>query len=169
MGDFGFEYSYSIKCEGKWIFYKALLLLFYLTYTASYLFLIIKYAFIPLGALIPVTLWIIAHFTWRYTSPDYSYKIEAGALTLFVIYGARKKEKIKIHLKDASLIAPKALAQKFVKDKGAKIYSALTEKSSPDAYGIVFGEKSNPTLLLIDAPRDAKRALNYYNKDTVLE
>lgn len=79
-----YEYSAEQKTEGKWLVYKLLLVSAYIAYTLIYLALIIKTGFVPLGALIPLTLWIIIFFTWRYTSPDYTYTVLSGELTFTV-------------------------------------------------------------------------------------
>lgn len=54
-----YEYTVEQKCEGKWRFRKALMLTLYILYTLAYFLIIYITRIIPLGALIPVTLWIL--------------------------------------------------------------------------------------------------------------
>ena len=169
MGTNASEYSCSQKREGKWKLYKFLLLLLYLVYTAAYLIIIIKTRFFPLGALIPVTLWIIIHFTWRYTSPDYKYTIDAGILTFYVSYGKKTTEKFRIHIKEALAIAPKERIAEEIGDlKIRKIYDALPSKNEPDAYAIAFKMETKVCVLYLKVTRDTAKALHYYNKNTIL-
>ena len=59
MEDFNtYEYAATQKSEGKWRVRRMLLLLAYVLYTAAYFVAIFISKLIPLGALIPVTLWI---------------------------------------------------------------------------------------------------------------
>ena len=163
------EFSCSQKPEGKWIIYKLALLFFYTAYTLVYLYLIIKHAFVPLGALIPLTLWIFVYFTWRYTSPDYKYKIDAGNLVFYVIYGKREHEKLRIHLKDAVCIAPCIEAQRHARDmKIKRAYTALPSKNESDAYGIIFEKNEKLSIFTFKVTRDTLKALCYYNKNTVI-
>ena len=163
------EYSYSQKARGTWIIYKLLLLLFYISYTAIYLYVIIKIAFVPLGALIPLTLWIIIHFTWHFTSPDYKYTIDAGVLTFYVSYGKKSHEKLKIHIKDALAIAPRD--EIYRHSDGVtieKVYSALPSKNETDAYAILFRKKTKGCILFLKVTRDIIKSFSFYNKKTVI-
>ena len=164
-----YEFSYEQKNEGKWKFFKALLLLAYALYTAIYLFLIIKFAFVPLGALIPFTLWIIVYFTWRYTKPEYKYKIESGYLVYSVSYGKRDKEKLRIHIADAKMIAPKSVLDSQKEIVPEKIYSAIPSKSETELYGIAFEKETKVCIFYFKVTRDTIKCLNYYNKSTITQ
>ncbi len=163
------EYACSQKREGKWILYKLLLLLLYTSYTSIYLYAIIKFAFVPLGALIPLTLWIIIHFTWRYTNPDYKYTIDAGVLTFYVKYGKKTHEKFKLHIKDALAIAPRD--EIYRHSNGVKIeksYNALPSKNETDAYAILFKKETKVCIFVFKVTRSTVKSLHYYNKTTTI-
>lgn len=163
------EYSCSQKIEGKWLIYKLLLLLLYASYTAVYLYVIIKIAFVPLGALIPVTLWIMIHFTWRYTSPDYKYTVDAGNLSFYVSYGKKTHEKFKLRIKDAIMIAPRDKIGDSLRDlKIEKAYNALPSKKEQDAYAIVFKKETKVCIFCFKVTRDTIKSLHYYNKNTII-
>ena len=164
------EFGCSQQREGKWKLYKWLLLLLYVAYTVTYLFVIIETRFFPLGALIPVTLWIIVHFTWRYTNPDYKYVVDAGVLTFYVSYDKKTREKFKIHLKEALAIAPKE--QIYKETRGLKIqksYNALPTKHETDAYAIVFKKETKVCILYLKVTRATLKSLHYYNNNTILQ
>jgi hypothetical protein len=164
------ELAYEQKCEGKWILFKLLLLALYVGYTVTYLYVIIKTGFFPLGALIPFTLWIIVYFTWRYTSPDYKYTIGAGTLTFSVSYGKKTHEKFKIHLKDALAIAPRERIGTVLKEtKIHKSFSALPSKSESEVYAIAFKKETKVYILHLKVTRDTVKALYYYNKNTIIK
>ena len=164
-----YEFSCEQKSEGKWKLFKALLLLAYVAYTAIYLFLIIKFAFVPLGALIPFTLWIIVYFTWRYTKPEYKYRIESGYLIYSVSYGKKDNEKLKIHISEADAVAPKSIIEEAFKSSSPKIYNAVPSKAESDAYGIAFKTGTKVCILYFKVTRDTVKCLHYYNKATVTE
>ena len=163
------EYACARKSEGKWLIFKLLLILLYVAYTIGYLYAIIATRFFSLGALIPVTLWILVYFTWRYASPDYKYTIEAGMLRLFVSYGKKTHEKLKIHLKDAVAITPKEeIYAALSKTKVKKAYDVTPSKSEKDVYAIAFKEETKVYILYIKVTRDTLKALYYYNKNTIM-
>lgn len=163
------EYACAQKLCGKWIAYKCLLLLFYLSFTAAYLYFIIQIAFVPLGALIPIFLWIMIYFTWRYTSPDYKYTIDAGNLTFYVSYGKKTCEKFKLHIKDAVAIAPIDKIQEQLNiSKPEKVYNTLPSKNESDAYAILFKMERKVCIFYFKVTRDTLKALHYYNKATII-
>lgn len=161
-----YEYSAEQKTEGKWLVYKLLLVSAYIAYTLIYLALIIKTGFVPLGALIPLTLWIIIFFTWRYTSPDYTYTVLSGELTFTVRYGGRtKKERFKLRVAEAESIAPLSELKDEVR-KAKKLYNALPCRASADAYAIIFTQNGKPYAFVFKATRDALKILHFYNAKT---
>ena len=149
---------------------KFLLMFTYTGYTILYFYFIFKLALIPLGALIPLTLWIMIHFTWRYTNPEYKYTIDGGVFDFYVSYGKKNRLKFSIHIKDALAIAPKNEIVGFLKNRVPyKSYTALSTKSESEAYSIAFEMKSKVNILHFKSTRDAIKLLHYYNNDTIIE
>ena len=94
MEDFNtYEYGAEQKSEGKFRTMRMLMLCGYILYAIVYFVIIYITRIFPLGALIPLTLWIIVYFTWRYTKPDYRYVIEHGDMTFSISYGKKKRGK----------------------------------------------------------------------------
>ena len=163
------EYSCAQKPQGKWILFKCLLILAYLAFTVAYFFFIVEIGFIPLGAMIPLLLWIMIYFTWRYTNPDYKYTIDAGVLTFYISYGKKTHEKFKLHIKEAIAIVPRDETPRYKAElKVKKTYNALPTKNEKDAYAIIFKKETKVCIFFLKVTRDTIKALHYYNKNTII-
>lgn len=161
-----YEYSVAQKREGKWIIYKLALVLAYLAYVAAYFAVIIRTGFVPLGALIPVTLWIIVFFTWRYTSPDYKYAVRSGMLSFTICYGGRsEKLAFEAHIADATAIVPLCEAKEALA-RAKRRYSALPCSGAADAYAFLFEKDGKSCVFIFKATRDALKILHFYNDKT---
>jgi len=165
-----YEYTVDQKGEGKWRLIRILMILAYLIYCAVYFLIIYISRIIPLGALIPVTLWIIVYFTWRYTKPSYKYEIESGALTYTVLYGAKtKRVKFTTRIHDARMIAPIGDVMAAARgERIAKIYNGAAQNSDTDVYGMMFEKDGKTCIFRFKATRDGLRAFRYYNAGTVM-
>ena len=172
MDDFNtYEYAVEQKSEGKWLTYKILMVSAYVMYAVVYFLIIFKLKIIPLGALIPFTLWIIIHFTWRYVKPNYVYNIEKGILTFSVSYNAKKKKKkVSFKLSMAEAIAPASeLQEKIRKFAPEKSYNALPKAADPDAYAALFrDEYGRRSVLYFSATSQALKLIKHYKTDTVV-
>ncbi len=166
-----YEYSVSRKPEGVFGLMKFLLIMLYISFVIIYFAIIYITRIIPLGALIPVALWILVFFTWRYVKQDYKYEISGSILTFTVIYGGRKNRKpIKIHINEAKAILPLSEATEQISlHKPKKSYSALPHKAEPDAYALLFAdERGRNCVLYFKATADALHLLNIYNHNVVI-
>ncbi|MBO7303609.1 MAG: hypothetical protein J6V09_00095 [Clostridia bacterium] len=172
MDDFNtYEYAVEQKGEGRWLVYKILMVTAYVLYAAIYFLIIFKLKIIPLGALIPFTLWIIVHFTWRYVKPDYVYSIEKGIMTFSVSYTPKKKtKKVAFRLSQAEAIAPASdLKDKISGFEPQKSYSALPRAEDPDAYAAIFrDDMGKRSVLYFSATAQALKLIKHYKSDTVI-
>lgn len=167
------EYAAAQKAEGKWRVYKILMLFAYVVYTAAYFLVIFKTKLIPLGALIPVTLWIIVFFTWRYVKPDYKYVVEKGTLTFYVTYGNKKKTpkpKMSFKVSSAEAIAPRAEVEPMADAlHGIKVYSAVPSVAAADQYGALYkDEEGKYCVFYFVATSQTLKLLRFYNSRTVV-
>ena len=163
-----YEYTVEQKCEGKWKLYKSLMLSLYFLYTLAYFIAIYVTRIIPLGALIPVTLWILVFFTWRYVKPEYKYEIDGAHLTFTVIYGGRtKKVKAKIKLCEAHTVLPLPEASGAIGDFSPEvIFNALPTVTEPDAYVMLYTREDGKRCeLVFKATQDGLKAIRFYNKN----
>ena len=143
-----YEFAVAQKAEGRFLVRKILLMCLYVLYVVGLLAggLITRIG-IPLLALIPVTLWIIIFFTWRYTNIEYEYSMTSGVLTFTEIYGGRSRKKMaEFRLKDAVAILP------LEDDDTAKTvqrfdpminYCGIPSKNARDTYVMLYVDETD--------------------------
>lgn len=177
MSDFNsFEFAVEQAKEGKWKLARFGMVCLYILYAAAIAVIIYLAlpAMIPLYALVPITLWIIIFFTWRYVSLEYEYSIMSGELTFSKIYGGRsRREVMKMRLRDASLIAPldgDVYSAKATAYQPEKEFSAVSSMSAPDIYFMLFeledektGKKSR-AIFYFEATAGALKTCRFYNQ-----
>lgn len=167
-----YEYSAQQKSEGKFLVRKILMLLLYLAFTTAYLVVIFVTRIIPLGALIPVFLWMLIFFTWRYVKPDYKYEIATGMMTFSVKYGNKKKGKTVTEFKvsTAEKILPVATyGEEIAAFAPKKVYSALPSQNATDAYAALYTDQNGDRCVFyFVATEQALKLLRFYNSRTVV-
>ncbi len=170
MEDFNtYEYGAEQKSEGKYRTMKILLLIGYILFAAVYFAVIYITRIFPLGALIPIALWVLIYFTWRYTSPDYIYTVESGNLTFFVSYTKKKRiKKTEFKISSAVMIAPRDTSSARVSDFAPqKSYSAVPSVSSKDVYTALYTDKNGKRCAFtFIATSKALKLLHFYNSKT---
>ena len=61
----------------------------------------------PLIALLPISVWVLIYFTWRFVDVEFEISVTSGILTLSKIYGKiSRKTVFEIPIKSISMIAP---------------------------------------------------------------
>ena len=167
-----YEYSAQQKPEGKFRVRMILFLALYFLFSATYFVVIYITRVLPLGAILPIFLWMLIFFTWRYVKPDYKYEIVTGTLTFTVRYGNKRKGKVATEFKvsSAHAIIPAADSEPTVKEFApAKVYSALPSVSAADAYVALYTDKSgNKCAFYFVATEQALKLLRFYNSRTVV-
>ena len=165
-----YDYTVDKKSEGSYKLKRALMILAYILYCVIFLVVIIWTRIVPLGALIPFTLYIIYLCTWRFVSIEYKYTVETGLFTLYCIYGSRNKKKMcEMRLKEAKRILPVNEYSDEIKAFGAKkVYDGRSSKDTSDDYAILYHENGVPALIYIDAPEQSVKVLHYYNPDNTV-
>ena len=177
MSDFNsFEFTVEQAKEGKWKLARIGMVCLYILYAVA-VAVIIGVALpgmVPLFALVPVTLWIIVYFTWRYVSVEYEYSIISGELTFSKIYGGRsRREVMKMRVRDASLIAPldgDVYSAKATAYQPEKEFSAVSSMTAPDIYFMLFEledektGKKNRAIFYFEATAGALKACRFYNQ-----
>ena len=120
---------------------------------------------IPLGAFIPLLLWILVFFTWRYATPDYKYTINSGVFTLFTVYHKKEKKKLSFRVADAERIAPVSKLRDILDAMPKRnITIATPTKNYPDAYCATFTDSKGKPCAVIFTPADeAIKILRFYN------
>ena len=161
-----YEYTYARAREGLYGMLKWALILFYILFVLAYFLLIFLTRMIPLGALIPIALWILVFFTWKYACQEYKYEISGSEMTFSVIYGRKAKLKTKIHVNEAEMIMPLDSADEAIKSYApVRIYNARPKKNDPDAYAVLYRDREGKRCLFVfKATDEALRLMRMYNK-----
>ena len=166
-----YEYTVAQKHEGKWKTYKTLTLLGYVAFAGAYFAIAFATTIgIPLVAILPLFLWMLIFFTYKYVNPEYKYKITEGNLYFFRITGKKEKEIFKTRICDATYIMPLSEGEAKIRDvEPKKIYSALPSLQTADPYVIIFkNEMGEPLAFTFKATSDGLKSLRFYNKNTVM-
>ncbi len=175
MNEFStYELAVTQKIEGKWLAARAGLILLYIAYVVGLLLVGLRTRIlVPLLALIPLTLWIIVFFTWRYTDVDYEYSITSGELTFAKIFGNRsRRRQLTILLRDAVRIAPldnDEHSERAAAWKPEREFSAISSLSAPDIYYILFEYKGHKksekcrAIFYFEATNRALQICRFYN------
>ena len=164
------EYTVAQKHEGKWRAYKWLMLAGYVVFAVAYFLVAYLSRFIPIVAVLPLFLWILVYFTYKYVNPEYKYKITEGHLHFYRVFGKSEKEIIKIKLIDAMYIMPLEDAIDKIRDvEPKKTYSALPSQVCSDSYIILYkNEQDVPCAFMFKVTADGLKSLRFYNKNTVM-
>lgn len=169
-----YEYSVTPPIKGKRRRLKILLIAAYIVYCAVLLLTVMTVGklFLPLFALVPLTLWIIIFFTWRYTNPEYEYSITSGVLTFARIFGGRSRQKVfEQTVKQMETIAPlsKTYSHKIDEYRPTRVYEGSSSHDSPDAYFALFeNENGERCVYYFEATDRALKVLRHYNVKTVV-
>ncbi len=155
-----FEHCVRQRITGKWIGYRAALLLLYVLFVATILVVgLFTRIFWPFFALVPLLLWILVFITWRYTDVEYEYTVTSGKLTFSKIYGGRSRKRVfEMNLRDAVLIAPldgSTYSARATAYRPERSFEGVSSFTAPNIYMLLFE---------LDAKKraDKRRAIFYF-------
>lgn len=172
MADFNsFEYAAEQKAEGKFFAFRMALIFAYVAFSAIYFLIAYITRIIPIVAILPIFLWMLIFFTWRYTSPDYKYTIESGIFTYSVGYTKNKKKvKSSFKISTAEYILPLSDAkEEIAKFAPGASYSAVPSVKSSDVYVALYTDaKGKKCAMYFIATSQALRLLHFHNSRTVV-
>ena len=165
-----YEYTVAQKHEGKWRAYKWLMLAGYLAFAVTYFLVAYLSRIITVVAILPLFIWMLVYFTWKYVNPEYKYQITEAHIHFYRIFGKKQSEILKIRICDAMYIMPLGSALDRIKDiEPKKTYSALPSRICADSYIILYkNEQNEPCAFIFKATSDALNSLRFYNKNTVI-
>lgn len=170
-----YEFVVAQKAEGHFLRRRILFILLYIVYALSFLTVgIITRLGVPMVALVPVTTWILAFFTWRYANIEYEYSMTSGTLTFSEVYGGRsRKKKAEFRLKDAAAILPlddPKTADQVNRFAPEIVYNAIPSKDAKDTYVMLYVDESEKTkghgkhvAFTFVATAQALKIMKYYN------
>lgn len=165
-----YEYVVSQKMEGKWKLKKLGMLLLYVAFVIAWFIFGFVSKMFPLLALIPVTLWMLVFFTWRYVKVEYEYSMESGDMTISNIYGGKSRKKVvEFKIKECSLIAPVSTHDFKARDyEPEKIFKALSSEKAADAYFALFEQDGKRCIAYFEATEKALKICKYYNSSATV-
>lgn len=164
-----YEYSAERKDDPKLKMRRTLLIFLYVAYALVFVFGILLFApgFVPVIAVMPLTLLAIVGLTWRYVQITNEYACVSGTVTFSRIYGGRARSQLaEFKIKDCVCIAPLDEPQRaritsdYAKDC---IIDGLSSPSSPDAYFAEVSEPDRKYVLLFDATNKMIKICKFYN------
>ncbi|MBR2387384.1 MAG: hypothetical protein IKB02_01305 [Clostridia bacterium] len=168
-----YEVTTHQKIYGSWLVKRIVLIIAYVFYVlAAFILGFTTKITVPLLALVPVTLWMIIFFTWRYTDVDYEYSMTSGYLTFSVIYGSRTRKQIfETQIKAMTLIAPYTddyfdKAQRYAPEVE---YRALSSKNAENAYFALFENRDGKkSIFIFEADDRALSIFKFYNSTSTV-
>ena len=176
-----YEYAVRQRIEGKWIAARIGLILLYVLFVGAWLVFGLKTRIlVPLLALIPLTLWMLVFFTWRYVAVEYEYSITSGILTFSKIYSGRFRKKVfEVPLREAVRIAPLGTAEEYVHGDAYKpelSFVGVSSMSAPDIYYMLFeyaDKKDKKTkrraVYYFEATQKVLHLCHYYNPSATVQ
>lgn len=168
MNEFSnYEYVVAQKNEGKWRVRRLGLVFLYIAFVIGwFVFGFISNLF-PLMALIPVTLWILVFFTWRYVNVEYEYAVVSGIVTFSNIYGNKSRRTVKeFAIRDCSLIAPLSESADKIRAFAPECtINALSSAEAEDAYVALFADANSGKHIAVcfEATEKMLKICRFYN------
>lgn len=170
-GSSGIPYEVTVaEAKSKKLALKKLLLLCaYVVYAVGLLLLgSTTKLILPLLALIPITLWIIVFFTWRYTQVQYEYSLFAGEMTVSRILGDRfRKVLVKVRITELASVLPcgEDAADAIARFAAEDTVFAASAENAEGLYVALWkdSESGKKRQLFFEPDERAVKILRYYN------
>ena len=161
FGTNGAPFEYTVEKKGKQRRNRKIL--FFLAY-AVYVVVVFGVGvwsklLVPALCFIPLSVWIISYFTWRYTNEEIKLTFFGGAMTVTRQFDGKNPKKIlETKIKDIKSFVPYTpeAAQSLKKD--STVYAVQTEKCE-DAY--IMTLENN--VIVMEANEKAMKIIKYYN------
>ena len=169
MSDFeSYEFVVTSKKDGKNSLLRVLLIMFYAFFVLGCLVFGFLTGFVPLLALVPLVLWIIIFFTWRYVKVEYEYMVESGVITFTKIYNNRTRRTVltfDIRSAETILLANAPDTQRRIFDYDPRHeYSFASSNASLVSFVAFYKNEDDQKCALTFAADDKiKKFLKIYN------
>ncbi len=159
------EYVVTKKAEGKNLFLRIALIAFYALFALSYfIFFTAVIPIVMLIALLPVFIWMLVFFTWRYASVEIEYQIHSGTVTFYHIYGGRsRRKKFEYRIKDMLTVAPMDHTHEGDYTRALLIRDFRGAKSTPDAYYFTYKMDDKTCAVFFEATSKTLKSFRYFN------
>jgi len=167
-----FEYAVAEAKTKKLKLKKAGLLCAYVLWGAIALIGGASTGFLPILCFIPLTIWILVFFTWKYTQIEYEYSFFSGKLTVSKILGGRSRKKMtEVMIRDLSsvLLYTNRNAEQADAYGAKNAYFAASSTEAPDLYIALWEDKETKerNLLCLELNEKAIKIIKYYNMSAI--
>lgn len=121
----------------------------------------------PLLAFIPVTLWMLVFFTWKYTKIAYEYSFWGGELKVNRMLGERSRRTlVTVKIRDLKSVYPckdsdRTEIKEFAPER--EIFAASSNDAERLVAALWSDENNQKVALYFEADEKAYRILRYYN------
>ena len=156
------EYTVLQKAEGHVLRLRILFVFLYILFGVSYVAISLWISIVQIIAILPLLLWILAHFTWRYVSLEHSLTISEGTLTVTdILKDGKKIKRLKIVLAEAESLKeiPAETASNVT------VYDFRGDIHASGAYCITFKENGKTAMLYLRTTPDFLRILKRFIKN----
>lgn len=166
-----YEYIVKQKSEGVWRWRRFAMVALYVLLTLAFLVTFLAINFPWAITFLPLLVWMLIFFTWRFVSPEYEYAMLSGEITFTTIWGGKTRKKLfSVNIKDFSAIAPyDEAAEAFVSaQKCNRDFRCMSSLQAPDLYYGIFMLEDEKCVVYFEATEKALKILKYYNRVTVV-
>ncbi len=168
MADFqNYEFSVEQKVEGKWRIYRILAAIGYIVFALSFFFVAVRVRLLlPFVALVPIFVWMLVFFTWRFTRPEYELATVSNTLRFTIVYGNRtRRPQFEVEFRKMHKIAPydergEADVKRFAPDR---VYCAASSMQAPNLYYAIWEEDKRHYVLYFEPTDHLLKICKYYN------
>ena len=159
------EYAVTKKAEGKNLLLRIALIALYILFALSYfIFFTAVIPIVMLIALLPVFIWMLVFFTWRYASVEIEYQIHSGMVTFYHIYGGRsRRKKTECRIKDMLTVAPMDRTHEGDYTRAILTRDFRGAKSTPDAYYFTYKKDDKTCAVFFEATSKTLKSFRYFN------
>jgi len=168
MNEFqAYEYTVKPRCDRALLVKRICLIVSYALLAVLVLALgVVTRIFVPLIALLPISIWVFVYFTWRYVDVEFEISVTSGVLTVSKIYGRRSRKTVfEAPIKVMSTIAPYTdeNAEKIERFAPKISYSALSSSNSENAYFALFEtEEEEKAIFIFDTDGEGGKILKIF-------
>ena len=158
----GVPFEYTVEKTGRQrSLRRYLLILAYVVWViAVFVAGVLIKLILPLLCFIPLSLWIIIFFTWRYTKEEMKITLFGGDMTVTRLFdGKAPRVLAKTKIKDIKILKPYSPRALAVIGKDNIIYATRND-TCDGAYILAFGN----TALVAEINDKAMKILKYYNE-----
>lgn len=163
-----YEFVVAQKMEGKWMLRRILAVVGYVLF-ALVLFTVgfVSRLGVPVLALVPLFLWMLIYFTWRYTRPEYELTTVSNTLRFAIVYGNRtRRPQLEVEFRQMQKIAPCDEAGRAEIERFApkKIWYAASSMDANDLYYAIWQDNDKQNCVLyFEATEHFLKICKYYN------